>query len=166
MEGHVEKMAVLTSEFHMPRTKSIYEYVFGLPHVRRGISGRSDRSDAGQASEMEGAVTIDADGDAVPVPVGVQVETSVNSNNPSTNSSNSSLSLSFVATPNTAMTDEERVEREKREAKSLVMWEETKKRFNTMAEMHQWFFSDHLAYSVNRMLVQQEEVSDTVKALY
>lgn len=84
-------LLVVTSEFHMPRTKAIFEWIYGYEEGR--------------------------------------------------------YRLTFRASPNTGLTPDAVRSREEKEAQGLMSVRQHQSRLRTLREFHDWFFTEHGAYS-------------------
>ena len=107
---------IITSKFHIARTKEIFQWVFGCaPNTR-------------------------------------------------------SYTLGFLATEDTGLTTEALAARREREAKSLENVMQLRKRYRSLAEVHNWLTTDHKLYAVQGAVEEEskddEEVPEAMRLSY
>ena len=93
------RLLVITSEFHMPRTRAIFEWVFAFE--------------------------------------------------------NRPYELTFEASPNTGITPEGVRFRVEREEQALIGLRAVQQRIGTLRELHEWFYTQHQAYSASGRAKQE-----------
>ncbi|CAM6084868.1 unnamed protein product [Calypogeia fissa] len=128
-------MAVVTSEFHMPRTRAVFEWIFGLqgagvalqqqgPELQRGIVD-GVVAEAGMGSKAQG------------------------------------FCLEFHSVPDHGDFDEyiaqARLERERNSIKNLNMLSQ---RIQSLEDFHEWFHTEHKAYNTEAQALFGKEDKD------
>lgn len=127
-------MAVITSDFHMPRTRAIFDTCFSLAEQQLpGLAEAHRRTNQGAYTPDEGRPgTLNGGGLEMPLkPRFFQLE--------------------YKAVPDEGIFPEDVLQaRRQREAASLATFVSNSRRWRSLADFHEWLHGEHLCYSVRR----------------
>eukprot|EP00392_Amoebophrya_sp_AT5.2_P017486 g17848.t1 len=133
------RVVLFTSEFHMPRTKAIFEHVLGLPWTTSTGSGAGTSAEARcetHTKTSEGTCSSSPSSEP----------TTIDGQQP-----RRFFTLELHETENRGVGEEQLVGRRAREAKSLETFvTRTKPQLKTLADLHGFIFTQHTAYASKR----------------
>jgi len=137
------KVIVITSEFHLPRLKSIFEHVLLVPRFSSNTAIKNDAADTSGGTNGGSSVPSQKKDDG------------------------NNFELQFIGSPDTGLSAEVLQLRSAKEARAKKIFdEETKFSLKTLEEVHRFVFTNHMAYASKRGFQKRDELDPKLKSTY